>query len=96
MGRAYIIAAQVHGLYGGGGTGREQMLECTPIKRSFNLEISCSHVIACKEKKEGTKSLLNPCPAKISGEISANFSATSVQHELSCFLKHDNQHIYSC
>ena len=31
-----------------------------------------------------TKSLLNPFPAKISGEYSAKFSAISVQHEQSC------------
>lgn len=36
------------------------------------------------EFRRSTKSLLNPCPPKISGEVSANFSAIRVQHEESC------------
>lgn len=32
----------------------------------------------------GTKSLLNPCPAKSSGEVRKNFSAIRKQHEQSC------------
>lgn len=34
-----------------------------------------------------TKSLLNPCPDKTSGEVIANFSARSVQEEESCEKK---------
>ena len=44
-----------------------------------------------------TKSRLNPCPAKISGQFITNFSAISVQDEHSCIhacVKQQDPHKY--